>query len=315
MKKFYFFSMFVMMFSVVTCLSSCSEDDGTDPSDVSEGLVSETLPTKKGWDGSMENGVCTYTPNEVDADAYFAFSFKNGKCDDAVLNLLFYSEAEAKEAADLLNNGTFDDLEAWDEGEYSYSDLAMAKALNQVKLIKNAIVKNQPASRADKIGVSCTQQGKAVFFKIDCLKGKDGETVKLVVEAWYESDIEASKIPEEPIFGTYDSTTGTYTLNDVMGLKESKYEIIIGFESDMVKSVKTVVTLPNASWAEYMEEDIRGQADEFWELYGSQVTINREGNKITLEANVSSSEISRTEIMKFIVAVDIMFCTPAGLMI
>lgn len=314
MKKFYVFSMFAMMLSIAVSVSSCSKDDDG----VTEGLVNQTLPAQKGWSGSMENGICTYTPDyrDEDADGYYAFSFKDGKCDDAVYNMMFETEAEAKKAADLLNNGTFDDLDAFDEEDEIYEvGNETAKVLSQVRFIRKAILNGQPASRADKIGVSCAQQGKVVFFKIECLKGKDSATVKLVVLAWYDGDIESSKIPEKPIFGTYDSEAGKYTLNNVMGLKDSKYEIIVGFESDMVKSVKTVVTLPNESWAKYMEEDLQGQADEFWELYGNQVTINREGNQVTLNAVISYSEISRDEILKFIVAADIILNTPAGLML
>lgn len=314
MKKFYVFSMFAIMLGVVVSFSSCSKDDDG----VTEGLVSEKVPSQKGWSGSTENGICTYTPDydDEDVDGYYAFSFKDGICDDAVYNMIFETEAEAKRAADLLNNGTFEDLDALDEEDEIYeAGNDMAKALSQVRLIRKAILKDQPASRADKIGVSCTQQGKVVFFKIECLKGKDGATVKLVVLAWYDGDIESSKIPEKPIFGTYDSEAGKYTLNNVMGLKDSKYEIIVSFESDMVKSVKTVVTLPNESWAIYMEEDLQGQADEFWELYGNQVTVNREGNKVTLNAVISYSEISRSDILKFIVAADIILNTPAGLML
>lgn len=314
MKKFYVFSMFAMMLSIVVSFSSCSKDDDG----VTEGLVNQTVPTQKGWSGSMENGICTYTPDygDEDSDMYYAFSFKDGKCDDAVCNLIFDSEDIAKEYARILNSGTFDELNALDEEDEIYeSGDDMAKVLRQVRLIKKAILNGQPASRADKIGVSCTQQGKVVFFKIENLKGKDGATVKLVVQAWYDGDIESSKIPEKTIFGTYDSEAGKYTLNNVMGLKDSKYEIIVGFESDMVKSVKTVVTLPNESWAKYMEEDLQGQADEFWELYGNQVTINREGNQVTLNAVISYSEISRDDILKFIVSADIILSTPAGLML
>lgn len=312
MKKFYFFSMFVMMFSVITCISSCSEDDG---SDVSEGLVSETLPTKKGWDGSMENGVCTYTPDygDDDADGYYAFSFKDGKCDEAVYNMIFETEAEAKEAANLLNNGSFDDLEALDEEEYSYSDLAVAKALNQVNIIRKAILNKQIASRADLIGISCTQEGKVVFFKIECLKGKDGETVKMVVDSW-ETGLDNDVLPEEPIFGTYDSVSGKYTLNNIMGLKNSKYEITVGFESDKVSSFVTAVTLPNVSWAEYLEEDLNAQAEDYYEMFGAAPTVKREGSKITIEAVILDTNVSKSDILKYIVVIDFMLNIPAGLM-
>ena len=137
MKKFYVFSMFAMMLSIVVSFSSCSKDDDG----VTEGLVNQTVPTQKGWSGSMENGICTYTPDygDEDADGYYAFSFKDGKCDDAVYNMMFETEAEAKEAAKLLNNGTFEDLNAFDEEDEIYEtngEMAMAKALNQVKMIK-----------------------------------------------------------------------------------------------------------------------------------------------------------------------------------
>lgn len=314
MKKFYVFSMFAMMLSIVVSFSSCSKDDDG----VTEGLVNQTLPAQKGWSGSMENGICTYTPDydDEDADAYYAFSFKDGKCEDAVYNMIFETEAEAKEAAKLLNNGTFEDLNAFDEEDEIYEtngEMAMAKALNQVKMIKKAISKNQPVSRADLIGISCTQEGKVVFFKIECLKGKDGETVKMVVDSW-ETGLDNDVLPEKPIFGTYDSTSGKYTLNNVMGLKNSKYEITVGFESDKVSSFVTAVTLPNASWAEYLAEDLNSQADDYYEMFGAAPKIKCEGSKITVEAVILDTNVSKSDIQKFIVVLDFMLSMPAGLM-
>lgn len=314
MKKFYVFSMFAIMLGVVVSFSSCSKDDDG----VTEGLVSEKVPSQKGWSGSTENGICTYTPNydDEDVDGYYAFSFKDGICDDAVYNMIFETEADAKDAANLLNNGTFEDLDALDEEDEIYetgANMAVAKALNQVNVIRKAILKKQKASRADLIGISCTQEGKVVFFKIECLKGKNGETVKMVVDSW-ETGLDNDVLPEEPIFGTYDSTSGKYTLNNIMGLKNSKYEITVGFESDKVSSFVTAVTLPNASWAEYLESDLSAQADDYYEMFGAAPKIKREGSKITVEAVILDTNISKSDILKYIVVLDFMLNMPAGIM-
>ena len=87
MKKQYLWGFFVMMLGFFVGLTSC---ESSDPSlEAEDGLVSETVPTQKGWSGSTENGICTYAP-EVgdDASGYYAFSFKDGVCSDAVYNML-----------------------------------------------------------------------------------------------------------------------------------------------------------------------------------------------------------------------------------
>ena len=69
MRKHFFSNLFVLAMALCATmnLTSCSSDDDSTEG-VTEGLVEETLPTQKGWSGSLENGISTYTPDDPDAD-------------------------------------------------------------------------------------------------------------------------------------------------------------------------------------------------------------------------------------------------------
>lgn len=295
-----------MMFGFLAGLTSCLNDDPT--LEVEEGLVSETVPTQMGWSGSTENGICTYAPeNSDDASGYYAFSFKDGVCSDAVYNMVCDSEMEAIAIVELINKGDFD----YDEDE-EYSAVlkspAFALAARQLALMKNIILENQQATRADFTGITCSREGKVVFVKIDCFKNKDGEVVKQVVGAW-DTGININNIPESPIFGTYDKATGKYTLKNILGIDGSVYDINVSFENDILISLSTSVTMPTESWADIMEESLNEEIESYREIFGEGVYAVRNGNKITVNANVNG-EVSRDLVEKYIIVIDIMMNKP-----
>ena len=248
-----------MMLGFFVGLTSC---ESSDPSlEAEDGLVSETVPTQKGWSGSTENGICTYAP-EVgdDASGYYAFSFKDGVCSDAVYNMVCDSEVEAMAVVEMINKGEFGYDEDEDFSDYSAiaKSPALALSARQLALMKKIILENQKATRADFTGITCSRDGKVVFIKVDCFKNKDGEIVKQVVEAW-DSGLNINNLPDAPVFGTYDKATGKYTLENILGIDGSVYEINVSFENDFLKSLKTSVTMPTESWAQMLEESLREQ--------------------------------------------------------
>ena len=133
-----------MMLGFFVGLTSC---ESSDPSlEAEDGLVSETVPTQKGWSGSTENGICTYAP-EVgdDASGYYAFSFKDGVCSDAVYNMLFDSEVEAKIFVETVNKGNLG-IDEDEEDVPDYSEIAKSPAfelsVRQLALMKKIILEN-----------------------------------------------------------------------------------------------------------------------------------------------------------------------------
>lgn len=299
------------MFCLFIGLTSCSEDN--DNKGNNGGLVSDSLPTEKGWSGSMENGLCTYTP-EVEAEypGYFAFSFKNGVCEDAVYNVICSSESEASSICDVLNNGSFDDLMGDDEeyGTKGIQSSVLSQSLEQINAIKDVVLKNRVATRSDMLGITCYQSGKVVFFKLKCFSGKDGETVQTVVEIWFEGNL--SSLPESPMFGKYDPNTGKYTNNNIMGIANTKYEIDVKFNGDLLVDFVTTLTLPNPSWAYMLEETFREQEQDYINMFGQAPEITREGNIVTVNA-IIIGDVTRELVEQYIVLLDLTLNMPIGL--
>lgn len=313
-------TMFKTSIYVVCCLSliglsSCSDDD--DEGDRSTtGLVSPTVPSA-GWSGSTANGICTYRSDDINDElsCYYAFTFENGICTDAVFNVVCENEAMAKKLSQMLNSGEW--IEEDDE-DYSISLLKnernpiLTQALHYSKAIKST-AKDTRAVAANVMGITCTQEGKVVYFKVEAVKGLDGEDVKYVMKAW-DTGLDVNTLPARPIFGTWDEATGKYTSNSINAVPNTKVEIETAFDSSdiLIKYIATF-TLPNATWAEMIEESLREQAEGLKELGGIELEITRNGNIVS--ANNRNIEIAKTTkdyLIKMIVAMDILNARPIG---
>lgn len=309
MRKHFFSNLFVLAMALCATMSltSCSSDD--DPTEgVTEGLVEETLPTQKGWSGSLENGISTYTPDDPDADypTYYAFSFENGVCNDAVYNVICDDETEASYICNMLNNGTFDDLESDDYSYQASKASVLSQSLRQLNAFKQVALKYNKASRADMLGISCSQNGKVVFFKLNSFVGKNGETVKTAINIWSGN---MDSLPESPLFGTYDSNTGTYTNNNIMGISNSKYEIHTQYDGNYVKDFTTTLTLPNASWAQLLKEVFDEQTSDYTDLFGNAPEITLEGNTVSIKALIVG-DVPRETVEQYIIILDLMMNRP-----
>lgn len=304
-------------------LSSCSSDDDDDDEGNGGGkpsteLVSTTIPTT-GWSGSADNGTCTYRSDDQEEEysAYYAFAFENGKCTDAVYNVVCENEAMAKEVSQKLNSGQwiYDDD---DDEDYSVASLAKSKSQALVQTLRNskafkAITRSAREAGPNVMGITCTRDGRIVYFKVNALKGLDGESVKYTVQTW-DTGLNMNNLPEQPVFGTWDEATGKYTSNSIYAIPGTKVEIETAFNSSNI-TTKYVAkfTMPNEFWAEMIEESLREQADGYRQLFGIELEISRTGHVVTSEhVNVGTSNANKEDLVKMIIAMDILNAQPIG---
>lgn len=282
--------------------TSCSDDDAP-----TGGLVSSEIPSV-GWSGSTDNGIATYRPDtEEDViSSYYAFSFENGKCKDAVYNMVCENEVMAKLLAKMLTSGKW--AEEDDDEEYSLSQLTKSPVLMQA--LRSAAIKTRSANV---LGITCTQEGKVVYFKIEAVKGLDGEELGYVMSTW-DTGLNVNTLPEKPIFGTWDEATGKYTSNSIYAIPGTKIEIETAFnQSDILTKYTATFTLPDEMWAEMIEEGLREQASGLKVLAGIELEITRNGNVVTaINLNVETENTTKAEILKLIIAMDILNARPIG---
>lgn len=299
--------MVLFMSACMVGFTSCSYDDDA-PTD---GLVSDEIPSV-GWSGSTDNGIATYRPDtEEDViSSYYAFSFENGKCKDAVYNMVCENEVMAKLLAKMLTSGKW--AEEDDDEEYSMSQFAnnpvLMQALRSHKSISSAAIKTRSANV---LGITCTQEGKVVYFKIEAVKGLNGEELGYVMSTW-DTGLNVNTLPEKPIFGTWDEATGKYTSNSIYAIPGTKIEIETAFnQSDILTKYTATFTLPDEMWAEMIEEGLREQASGLEVLAGIELEITRNGNVVTaINLNVEAEKTTKAEILKLIIAMDILNARP-----
>ena len=282
--------------------TSCSDDDAP-----TGGLVSSKIPSV-GWSGSTDNGIATYRPDteEDEITCYYAFSFENGKCKDAVYNMVCENEVMAKLLAKMLTSGKW--AEEDDDEEYSLSQLTKSPVLMQA--LRSAAIKTRSANV---LGITCTQEGKVVYFKIEAVKGLNGEELGYVMSTW-DTGLNVNTLPEKPIFGTWDEATGKYTSNSIYAIPGTKIEIETAFnQSDILTKYTATFTLPDEMWAEMIEEGLREQASGLEVLAGIEIEITRNGNVVTaINLNVEAEKTTKAEILKLIIAMDILNARPIG---
>ena len=283
--------------------TSCSYDDDAPTG----GLVSDEIPSV-GWSGSTDNGIATYRPDteEDEISCYYAFSFENGKCKDAVFNMVCENEVMAKYLAKMLTSGKW--AEEDDDEEYSLSQLTKSPVLMQA--LRSAAIKTRSANV---LGITCTQEGKVVYFKIEAVKGLNGEELGYVMSTW-DTGLNVNTLPEKPIFGTWDEATGKYTSNSIYAIPGTKIEIETAFnQSDILTKYTATFTLPDEMWAEMIEEGLREQASGLKVLAGIELEITRNGNVVTaINLNVEAEKTTKAEILKLIIAMDILNARPIG---
>ena len=179
-----------------------------------------------------------------------------------------------------------------------------------MQALRSAAIKTRSANV---LGITCTQEGKVVYFKIEAVKGLDGEELGYVMSTW-DTGLNVNTLPEKPIFGTWDEATGKYTSNSIYAIPGTKIEIETAFnQSDILTKYTATFTLPDEMWAEMIEEGLREQASGLKVLAGIELEITRNGNVVTaINLNVETENTTKAEILKLIIAMDILNARPIG---
>ena len=179
-----------------------------------------------------------------------------------------------------------------------------------MQALRSAAIKTPSANV---LGITCTQEGKVVYFKIEAVKGLDGEELGYVMSTW-DTGLNVNTLPEKPIFGTWDEATGKYTSNSIYAIPGTKIEIETAFnQSDILTKYTATFTLPDEMWAEMIEEGLREQASGLKVLAGIELEITRNGNVVTaINLNVEAENTTKAEILKLIIAMDILNARPIG---
>ena len=218
----------------------------------------------------------------------------------------------AKYLTKMLTSGKW--AEEDDDEEYSRSQLTnnpvLMQALRSHKSISSAAIKTRSANVK---GITCTQEGKVVYFKIEAVKGLNGEELGYVMSTW-DTGLNVNTLPDKPIFGTWDEATGKYISNSINAIPGTKIEIEIAFnQSDILIKYTATFTLPDEMWAEMIEEGLREQASGLKVLAGIELEITRNGNVVTaINLNVEAEKTTKAEILKLIIAMDILNARPIG---
>ena len=287
--------------------SSCSSND--DEPSASGDLVSGVVPSRDGWTGNSSNGVCTYLPTNVDAemaDVYYAFSFSDGICTDAVFNVVCSSESEANYIASILNSGTWTDGDEDDYYALRKSENGLMKQLfTQSISIKQTFGRNLASlSRATSMVIPCTQKGKVVFFKLEIFKNCSAEDVKIAMKMW-DVGLEVSELPTHCIFGEWNASTGKYTANNVYGFLNVNYEIVTKFDGGLLDEFVTTLTMPSEEWAMNVEASWLEDLYEYEQQFGAVPEVTRSGKKVTMKALILD-DLNKEQTLQIIVVMDIL---------
>lgn len=298
--------------------TSCSDDDngGGSSSGNQGGLVSSDLPSQ-GWTGSEQNGIVTYKPY-YDEPSYFAFNFKDGVCDNAVYNIVFESEAEARYICDMLRDGTWmfegdEDVDGMEDPEYSYSSKSRTLSAYPTSILSRNVVEtvrkfSKTTRGADNflLKYDVSRDGKVLYVKIDNLKGKTAEQIKYATNIWTNGF--GFEVPTSFLFGTWDEAAGKYKCTNVYGIGAT-YEVDVDFSNGYVSKFVTTLTLPSESWAIAFELSMEESFDDYMEMFGKVPTISRNGKKVSVEAIVID-QVSHDDIMKYLYILDYMNNVP-----
>ncbi len=307
-------------------LVSCNDDDEEEEgiSKPTSGLVSSSIPAE-GWTISAADGIATYrSADGYDEDeefaCYYAFSFENGTCTDGVYNVVCESESMAKYLQQMLSSGAW----AYEEDDEEEEDYVRAQHfIGQNAMLKQAILKtvasNAALTRASNaMGITCTQEGKIVYFSIEEVKGLDAEDVEYVVKAW-DTGLDVDNLPSEPLFGTWSESTGIYESSSIYAIPGTSIKIETGFNSSDILTKYTVTyTFPNKAWAEAIEEELREEMQIYENYMGIELvtSISLNDSVITVdELYLESSNITKDYIVNMIIAMDILNAQPIGSML
>ena len=313
-KKSFIWAFLAMLVTAAISISftACSSDDddngGGDPSGDVAGLVSETAPSL-GWSGDMQNGTVTYCPRivdnsdaedeyDMDAQTYYAFDFKDGKCQAAVFDMICPSEKLAKQLETAFRDGTWATM----DDEYDVRrNTFLQRVKEQVKVATRAGSDNS----LQDLALLVYRNGRVIYILIDCLKGKSGDDVQSLVLYW---EGKSAIIPNNIIAGTWDDQTGIYTNNYILAWGIT-YRINTVFENNLLKDYVTTMTFPNQTLAEVMYQAIEEQNRQIGAQTGLYPKATLDG-KTLKEIAVIYGDLTKEQTLQLITAIDWMLSRP-----
>lgn len=283
--------------------TSCKSGDDDDfeplgPDD--KVLVSPDVPAE-GWSGNTDNGVLRYAPYEYDDEepnAYLAFNMKDGVCDKAVVNIVMPSAAQAKQLAQMLNNGTWVDDDDDDDEYASARSIVRSRAFDMT----NVLVRHLGSSNVSRAGftlpIPVQQDGKVIYITMTNFKGLSADDIKTVIDLWSGYSM---TVPDRVIFGTY--TDGVYTCKNMHGMNID-YVVETAFNaSGFCTKYTTRITLPSENWAQFYFEAFEDQIWEFEQQFGQRPELTIDGKTVVLDA-VIIGDIAHDQIDAMIYALD-----------
>ncbi|MBD5194474.1 MAG: hypothetical protein HDS84_01620 [Bacteroidales bacterium] len=304
MKKF-LTGVVAMTTILALAFTSCKsgDDDDFEPlSPEDKVLVSSDVPSE-GWSGNTDNGILKYAPSEYDNEdinTYFAFNMKNGVCDNAVINIVLQNSVQAKQLAQMLNNGTWIEEEEDDDDDYAYSN--RSKSQSRSFDITNSLLKCISRANASRAGVTLPipvqQEGKVIYVVLTNFKGLHADDIKTAVDLWSGNSY---TVPDRVIFGTY--VNGVYTCKNMHGMNidylvETKFN-----NSGICTKYTTTITLPDENWAAFYYEAYEEQLWDFEQQFGQRPDLKLTGKTVILDALIMG-DITREQVNSIIYSLD-----------
>lgn len=314
MKKL--LTMMLLLAATISFYSCSSDDDGPTPPP-SGGAVTPPASYDAGWSGNFENGTANFVferydygyDDEEEEDVksdFYSFDFKDGVCTDAKYCIEFYDSRTADFYASLIQSGElFDDSYYEDEEDDEYYDdedddedyyYNYEHSLKALKKIKEIAVSARTRAGYSDMGMTIYVTNNFIYIPLDNYIGKKAVVIRNGI-----STIE--DIPEDFLYGEYDSAKGEYYCDNVRGIKSNgktiQYKVNMTFTPERyVKTYVTTVTMPNQSWAITQYDAWLQDVEFFGQMFGVSPTLNMDGNIITLKA-ITRYDITNPELAQY----------------
>lgn len=310
MKKI---STYIVAASTMLALAfnSCKSGDDDDFEPLiqeDKALVNSDVPGE-GWSGNTENGILKYAPSEYDKEdpnTYFAFKMKDGVCEKAVINIVMYNTSQAKQFAQILNNGTWVDIDDEDEDEDEDDEedeyYFRAEAKSHHIAFTYSLLKRISRYNASRSGytlpIPVQQEGKVIYIYLPNMTGLYASDIEKAVNLWSG---DYSIIPNHIIFGTY--VNGVYTCNNMHGMNID-YVVETKFNTyGYCTKYTTTITLPSENWAELYYDAFEDQLWDFEQQFGQSPDLNITGKTVILDA-VIVGNVTQEHIDSMIYSLD-----------
>lgn len=272
---------------LMTAFASCSKDEAPGGSHVDKDMVSTDLP-RPGFSGDKNNGILYYAENDLDTEdgaPYLAFKMKDGVVDQAAVNVVFDSAAEAKRIADMMNKG-FSDAEEdddWDDIENdpfwrpAQVNAANQQVLSAIPSVKRLLGKSTRAKN-DLFVIPVSVNGCVIYAGLPAFKGVGYDDL---VEYMQFLDNGYGTI-DHVIFGTYKDNH--YECKGLMGLNMNIYVDTDYNSKGFCTKFETTIDCPSKAWAQTLYDTMQEGADQIEEAFGARPEITISGSKVTEKA-------------------------------